>query len=349
MLKNISFFSLCISMLLTTACTKSCQKKSDNGIDAKDSAAVVNGAGVSLSKLDDLHKRTVSQMQQAGQELQPDMDRKVRGNILRRLIDDELISQKAKELSIAVDRADREEALENYKNRMGGPKAYEALLKQGSATEEQIVDSLVGEITRKKILEKYGSKIEVTEDEISGYYEANKQLYNLPEMVHARHILLKVANTESPEKIEEVKKKALNILEEAKKPGANFEALAEKYSEGPSQKQKGDLGFFARGRMVKEFEDTVFNAPIKTAVGPVKTDFGFHIIYVEEKKPAHLAEIAEVRDKITESLKRNKQARKSEEILSGLRKDAKVKIQDSSITEEEYAEFVKKTQVADKK
>jgi len=205
-------------------------------------------------------------------------------------------------------------------------------------TEEQLVDNLAAEILYTKLLEKMATKIEISEPEIADFYEANKKLYNLPEMVHARHILLKVSKEDSPEKIEEIKKKAIEIVAEAKKPGTNFEELAKKYSEGPSQKQNGDLGFFGRGRMVKDFEDLAFNAPLKTAVGPVKTDFGFHIVYVEEKKPAHLAEIPEVRDRIVESLNRNKKARQGEEILRTLRKDAKIKILDSSMTDQEFAE-----------
>lgn len=336
-------------MILGFSCAKSCQKSKvdDPSADSKESAAVVNGKSVSLNKLEQLHQRTLNQMQKGGQEADPDLNKKIRSSILKKLVDDELISQKAQELGLSVDRIEREEALEKYKARMGGPKGYEAILKKGTMSEEQIVESLSAEILYTKLLEKMAAKTEITEDEIAEFYEANKKLYNLPEMVHARHILLKVANTDSAEKVEEVKKKALSILEEAKKPGANFEELAKKYSEGPSQKQNGDLGFFGRGRMVKDFEDLAFNSPLKTAVGPVKTDFGFHIVYVEEKKPAHTADIPEVRDRIVESLNRNKQARQGEEILKKLRKDAKIKILDASMTDQEFADLGKEQKAAE--
>ena len=348
MLKKVLLVSL--FLLLSFSCAKSCQKSKvdDTPADPKVSAAVVNGKSVSLNKLEALHKRTLMQMEKGGQPAEPDLMRKIRGSILKKLVDDELISQKAQEIGLSVDRIEREEALEKYKNRMGGPKGYEALLKQGTMTEEQLVDSLSAEILYTKLLEKMAAKSEISEDEIADFYEANKKLYNLPEMVHARHILLKVANTEPEQKVEEVRKKAMSILEEAKKPGANFEELAKKYSEGPSQKQNGDLGFFGRGRMVKDFEDLAFNSPLKTAVGPVKTDFGFHIVYVEEKKPAHLAEIPEVRERIVESLNRNKQARQGEEILKTLRKAAKIKILDSSMTDEEFADLNKDEKRAEK-
>ncbi len=161
-------------------------------------------------------------MQKAGQPAQPDTERKIRGSILRKLIEDELITQKAKSVGVSVDRIEREEALEKYKARMGGPKGFEALLKQGSMTEEQIADNLSAELLYTKLLEKLVAKSKIPEEEIVAFYEANKRLFAMPEMVHARHILLKVANTDPPEKAQSVEKKALSILEEAKKPEQIF-------------------------------------------------------------------------------------------------------------------------------
>jgi len=348
MLKKVLLVSLFIVTGLS--CAKSCQKSKvdEAAADPKISAAVVNGKSVSLDKLDTIYNSHLSQMQKAGQAAQPDTERKIRGGILRKLIEDELITQKAQSVGVSVDRIEREEALEKYKARMGGPKGFEALLKQGSMTEEQIVDNLSAELLYTKLLDKLVSKSKIPEEDITAYYESNKKLFAMPEMIHARHILLKVAATDPPEKDQSVQKKAQSILEEAKKPGARFEELAQKYSEGPSQKQNGDLGFFGRGRMVKNFEDLAFNAPLKTAVGPVKTDFGYHIVYIEEKKPAHTAEISEVRDRIIESLNRNKQARHGENILKELRKDAHIKILDSSMTDQEFADLDKKERVAEK-
>ena len=79
-------------------------------------------------------------------------------------------------------------------------------------------------------------------------------------MVRARHILLKVGEKTSAPKKEIIKKKIMGILAEYKNNKVPFEKLAERYSEGPSKKMGGDLGFFARGRMVKAFEDACFGA-----------------------------------------------------------------------------------------
>lgn len=90
-------------------------------------------------------------------------------------------------------------------------------------------------------------------------------------MVRASHILV------------DSLEKANWIIAELKK-GGDFTALARKYSSCPSGKQGGDLGFFSKGQMVKEFEDVAFSLESGKVSGPVKTQFGYHIIKVTERK-----------------------------------------------------------------
>lgn len=341
MLKIIPLFFL---FLLLPGCSSSCQK--GKGEVPKDAAATINGKSVNLAELNTLHQRAIEKFAKTGRPVNEDLSRKIRGSILRKMIDDEIIQQKAKSLGIEIDRFEREAALEKYKARMGGPKGYEVFLKQQNLSEDQVLTTVTTELLREKVAEKSG-KTEVTEEEIQGHYNSNQKLYQQPEMVHARHILIKINPNDPKEKNDLVFQKAQNVLKEAQSGKESFESLVQKYSEGPSVKQNGDLGFFPRGRMVKEFEDAAFNAPLKTVVGPVKTDYGYHIIYVEEKNPAQTAPLAEVRPRIVEFLTRNKQARKTETLLTTLRKDAEINISDSSLTTEEFLN-IPKAQVAAK-
>lgn len=210
-------------------------------------------------------------------------------------------------------------------------------LERQNLTEDQIEKTVLGDLQRDKLIEKLGALEEPSEEEIKSHFQANQRLYTMPEMVKARHILLKLSETDPPEKADIVLKKAESILKEAQAGNVSFESLVNKYSEGPSVKTGGDLGFFARGRMVKSFEDVAFSAPLKTAMGPVKTEFGYHIIYVEEKTSQRVAALDEVRSRVVDVIRRNKRARKSEDLLVTLRKEAKVKIYDYCMTQEEYA------------
>lgn len=120
---------------------------------------------------------------------------------------------------------------------------------------------------------------------VQDYFEKNKAAYAQEEEVRAQHILLQV----KPGSSAEDDKKVLAKIEDLQKKAAtsDFGKLAATNSEDPGSKaQNGDLGFFGRGRMVKEFDEVAFTAPIGKVMGPVKTPFGYHLIRVTEKKSA---------------------------------------------------------------
>lgn len=352
MMKLISVMSL---FLLLPGCTSSCNKDKKNdgtktSVEASEqvksgSVATVNGKEVSKDELEKLHKRAVEKFAKTNRVVSEDLSRKMRSSILTKLIDDEIIRQKAESLGITVDRFEKVEALEQYKARLGGPKGFEIFLEQQNLTEEQVLETVTSDLIREKIAQKSGGT-EVSEEEIQSHYRANPQLYMKPEMVRVRHILIKTNANEPKERQELALKKANMVVKEAQSKKENFEKLVQKYSEGPSVAQNGDIGFIPRGRMVKQFEDAAFSAPLKTAVGPVKTDFGYHIIYVEEKSQAKTAPIEEVRPRIVEFMKRNKQARSNENLLDGLRKEYKIKINDYSLTVQDYLDITKVKQAA---
>jgi peptidyl-prolyl cis-trans isomerase C len=356
-LNKIFIMFLIGGLLIMTSCESSCEGNNlssflarEKFIDANDQIAViVNGVKIDKKELDKLHQRATEQFQKTGRPLSADLDRKMRGSFLRKIIDDEIIRQKAKDAEVKIDRFERVEALEQYKQRMGGQKGFEIFLKHQNLTEEQILQTVMAEVQREKLIDKLSSIEEPTEEEIKNHYNANLKLYTLPEMIQARHILLKLDKDAPKEKADLVLKKANKILAEASLPNLSFESLVHKYSEGPSVKQGGDLGFFPRGRMVKNFEDMAFNAPIKKAIGPVRTEFGYHIIYVEQKIPSRPAKIEEVRERIVNFIKRNQRARKTEKLLYTWRKSAKIKINDYSLNEEEYKELSQASEMAAKK
>lgn len=319
-----------------SACNRGAPGKDGDAKVANDIAAVVNGVDIKTVELDTLHKRATDQFTRTGRPLSENLDKNLRGSILRKIIDDELIRQRAEKEGVVVDRIERVDAFEKYKERMGGSKGFQIFLERQNLTEDQVMATVITDLQRDKLIQKLNAVEEPSEQEILSHYKANEKLYTVPEMVRARHILVKLAANEPQEKADLVLKKVQQILAEALQPGASFEGLVQKYSEGPSVKNGGDLGFFQRGRMAKEFEDAAFNAPLKKPVGPIRTDFGYHIIFVEERSEPKVAALEEVRDRIVEFIKRNKRARKSEELLADLRKSAKIVVNDSSMTYEEY-------------
>ena len=141
------------------------------------------------------------------------------------------------------------------------------------------------------------AKQEVPQEEIESYYDENIENYFEDNAVHARHILFSLDKEAPPEKVEEALKKAQEVEAKAKA-GEDFAELAKEYSDGPTAPKGGDLGFFTRNRMVKPFEDAAFALKAGEISEPVRTDFGWHIIKVEEVKEARTKELAEVEESI---------------------------------------------------
>jgi len=148
----------------------------------------------------------------------------------------------------------------------------------------------------------YGDKVDISQEEIKAYYEENIDDFFVQQQVKARHILSKVPPDADSTKVEEARKRAEEILARAKK-GEDFASLAEKYSEGPTAKKGGDLGYFPRGRMAKQFEDAAFSLKPGELSTVVRTQFGFHIIKVEDVKQERTQSLDEVRKSIESTLR----------------------------------------------
>jgi peptidyl-prolyl cis-trans isomerase D len=141
-------------------------------------------------------------------------------------------------------------------------------------------------------------KVTVPPNQVQQFYNDNIQQYQTPEQVRASHILFETAGKDDAE----VKKRAEDVLKQAKG-GADFAELAKKYSEDKGSKVNGgDLDYFGRGRMVKEFEDAAFSMMPGQISDLVKSQFGYHIIKVVDKKAPSTRTLDEVRPQIQQQL-----------------------------------------------
>jgi peptidyl-prolyl cis-trans isomerase D len=148
-------------------------------------------------------------------------------------------------------------------------------------------------------------KISLDEASIKQYYNKNIDKFSTPEMRHVRHILFKLSPN-SPEKVVEAQReKAEKVLKLAKS-GQNFAKLAETYSQGPSAKQGGDIGFIKPGQTVPSFNSAVFSMKTGEISGLVRSRYGFHIIKLVSIKPADVKPLSQVHNEIVQELKMSK-------------------------------------------
>lgn len=160
-----------------------------------------------------------------------------------------------------------------------------------------------------------------TDQEIQQYFRAHESEYSTPEQARSRHILIKVAPDAGPQADAAAKAKAEGILKQVQG-GANFADLAKKYSDDPGSKDTGgELGFSQRGRMVPQFDNAIFTQKIgDTQI--VKSQFGYHIVQVEERQAAHTQTINEVLPTIQLTLIRQKLAQAEESYANTLTSEA---------------------------
>lgn len=148
--------------------------------------------------------------------------------------------------------------------------------------------------------------VEVSQDEMEVFYNENQAQFKKGETVTAKHILV-----ETEEKCNEI----LATITSGEK---TFEDAAKEFSTCPSGQRGGDLGAFGRGQMVPEFEQAAFDAEIGQVIGPVKTQFGCHLIKVEAKNEAEVATFDEVKETICQNLMQQKQNKVYTETLKDL-------------------------------
>ena len=150
--------------------------------------------------------------------------------------------------------------------------------------------------------------IEVTEDEAKEFYEANKQSFAKGAAVTAKHILMAT------------EEELLSVKEEIESGTKTFEEAAKEYSTCPSGKSGGSLGTFGKGQMVKEFEEASFTGELNTIIGPVKTQFGYHLIWVDDRTDASVKSYEEVASQVEKMVKSEKQQEAYDAKVAELRK-----------------------------
>ncbi len=181
-------------------------------------------------------------------------------------------------------------------------------------------DLLASQYLQKEVV----GKINITEEDMSLYYKTHQEEFRTPEMVRARHILIRVDKSASEADKGKAGEKAEAVLKRIKA-GEDFAKLASELSDDPGTKNKGgDLGFFPKGRMVPDFEKVAFSLKPGELSDIVETTFGFHIIKVEERKESVLESYEKVKDRVREKVFADFRKARVDEFVEKALKDAGV-------------------------
>ena len=248
-------------------------------------------------------------------------------NLLRDLIDQQLLLSKGKQLGITgdtelikrLDEIRKQNHLESLED------LEKAVEQQGISYEDFKANIRHSIITQQVVRDEVGSKMQISQAEIEKYYNEHKDSYTQPESVHLNEILIPTSDNATSSELAAADAKAKDI--EAKlKAGASFTDMAKKYSGGPTAPQGGDLGQFRRGALAKVLEDQTFNLPVGGYTAPIRTKQGYIILQTTEHTPGGLAPLQKVEPEIEQAIYMQKIQPAVRAYLTRLRDEAYIDI-----------------------
>ncbi len=303
---------------------------------------VAKGQGVEIkrSQLDSAVISIKSAAAARGQMMSPEQAQMLEQQILQRLIQIQILLSMATDAEKTEGKQLAAKQMETVLKRAGSEEALDRQLKSVGMTRDELTKKMADEATAEVVLERE-LKVTVTDAEVKKFYDDNPTRFEEPEMVRASHILLgtRDPNTRQPlsdEKKAAKRKLAEDILKRARA-GEDFAVLAKEYSDDPGSKDKGGEYTFPRGVMDPAFESAAFSLSTNQISDIVTTQFGYHIIKLSEKIPAHKVELEKVSPELKKGLARREMEKLMPDFVEKLKTSHHVEILDDKLKPKEGA------------
>jgi len=295
-----------------------------------DLVAKVNGAGIARAKLESTVRFYLQQRGDGAQgNRNPEQSSQLRRQILDVLIGQELLWAEARDKNVVASGPDVDAALARMKQRFLTPEAFLGEIARGGFTEESYAEDLKRQLSvRRLIQEEIAKDVTVTDQEVDAFYQANLDQMRRPQEAHLRHILVSVEPGADDAAQKAARAKIDRVLAEARA-GADFAALARVHSDDPSGPQGGDLGFVERQQLVAPFADAAFALQPGQLSDVVRTQFGFHLIKLEERRGGDLVPKAEAAGEIRDHLFSAKLQQAVQDRVIHLRSLAKIELHEA--------------------
>lgn len=283
--------------------------------------------------------------------------------VITQLVIQELLDQESKARGIKVSNKDVDKAIDKIIDKVGGKDNLSNMLKQNNVSISQFKSDIKTQVKMQKLAQT-AKNVKVSDKEVKDFYNKNINKFKHGEQVRAYHILLmtdpmqiaqeitnngkkEIAESEMNKKIEATVKEretlANKIANELKADTTKFSQYAKKYSHDTTSAQKGgDLGYFEAKVMVPEFSKAAFGAKPNTIVGPVKTQYGYHVILVTDRRPAGVESFDKVKNNLKESLTSEKEIKALDDILNAAKKKANIEYVDKQYNPDEITKKLTK-------
>ena len=258
-----------------------------------------------------------------GQHLPEKKVKELRSQMINLLIEEALLDIRADELSIRITDVQLDAEVDHYRKQNGLSQIeFEELLERRQLT---LTDFKIGYLKRTRrtqvINREIRSQISITDEKLRELYDKGE---GKTVRVHARHILLVLEQDALPEEVQKVRQKLSGIKKQIES-GKSFTEMADLYSQDPSVKQNhGDLGFFGKKDMVREFAEVSFSLEPGTLSEPVRSPFGFHLIEVLDKKDDPPESFDKVKQKLSQQAFKKEFDQKYKAYMKNLKQKARI-------------------------
>ena len=289
--------------------------------------AIVNQEMITLSEVEKWVNPLTEEITAEDRLERREQLREVYRNVLEKLIEEKLIDQEVKKSGIKVSSKEIEATLEEVKRRNAATQEdFERALAAEGMTLETYKKQIEKGLQRKKLIN-WSVKVEtkVGEKELRDFYEKNKDRYRPNESYRPSHILFVIPKGATPEEIRGIRKKCQTVLEKIKA-GADFGEMALTFSEDSSNKDRGDLGYFKKGELLPAFEKEALRLKIGEVSGIVRTEFGFHIIKLLDRKGLEPLPFEQVKERVQVDYFDSEMERAFKQYLSTLKEKSVIEI-----------------------
>jgi parvulin-like peptidyl-prolyl isomerase len=297
------------------------------GVPEAELVAKVNEEGITKKDFQEQVDRNLARFRGQAPQMPPGIEARIQESVLRRMVDDAVIAQKAKTLQIDINDQELDAKFKEHKDRFASEQAFADYLKRSNNTEVNLKADLRRALLRDAVVEKLSGTVAVSDADVDKYYKDNEARFHEPEQIKTRRLIVKVAQDATPADKKAKLKQAEKYLVQARKAKTDFGKLAREHSDGPEASRDGDMGgFYARGHMAPEFDKVAFALQPNQFSEPVETRLGYEIVQLLEKKSERVKPLSDVKDGLQASLLARARNDRRRDVLRELKDGAKVEI-----------------------
>lgn len=334
-------------MTLSLAVTAGCSKGSFEQIDTSKKIIKVNSGFITENMYNKTFQQAVNSSPLAGKLDTANPQNNFltlifKDRVINELIIKELVNQEAKKRNISISDSEIDKTIDDIAAKMGGKSQLESKMTLSNVKMEDLRNNIKLDLTTKKLVAAVAGEVKPSEKEVKAFYEKNKKAqFTNPDQVRASHILVSVTDMSDSKAVNAAKTKAEKLVTELKANPDKFAEIAKKNSDDPGSAEKGgDLGFFKKDAMVPEFSKVAFSATPGSISGIVKTQYGFHILKVTDRKKAGITPFVEVKEEISRYIADTHKIKIMQKLLEGAKNTAKIEYMDPQYDPKKISEEI---------